>query len=493
MEDIFIADVIAQWVFVLCFAYYCTTNLQWYNYSFKRVIFMHHRHIWHICYFILPLIAYIGVFFIPRPMGNYALIIGSLIYALLILVWAMKLDKKLNLTPRVVRFFVILLIFMAFNESLCFILNVDSALLDLMPLIFALFISRIYENVLLNRYIVIANEKLNIMSRLIIIGVTGSYGKTSIKNFLAQILREKYRVYATPRSVNTHTGIVADINANLDYTTEIYVAEAGARLRGDIAQIAEFLNPHYAVIGEIGEQHLEYFKNLDNIVETKFELLQSKRLKKAFVLKENPKPQQLDSHTAKKIVPFPEDVRNIDATLSGTHFELFIKGEWHRFETMVLGRFNVFNLSAAIYMGVELGLRVEDIQKAVKRIEPIPHRLNKIETNQKIIIDDSFNGNLKGMKEAIRLVSLYEGRKIIVTPGIVESTKEANIELAKAIDGVFDIAIITGELNSKILSSHIHSTQRIVLKDKSSLEDMLKSCSHPHDLVLFSNDAPSYI
>ena len=136
---------------------------------------------------------------------------------------------------------------------------------------------------------------------------------------------------------------------------------------------------------------------------------------------------------------------------------------------------------------------MEEIQRAVKRIEPIPHRLNKIQTNQKLIIDDGFNGNLKGMQEAIRLASLYQGRKIIVTPGIVESTQEANIALARSIDEVFDIAIITGELNSKILSSHIHNTQKIILKDKSMLEDMLKSCSQPNDLVLFSNDAPSYI
>ena len=258
------------------------------------------------------------------------------------------------------KFFVIFFIFMTLNESLCYVLDIESGLLDLMPLIFASVISKIYENVLLNRYIALAKEKLDIMSRLIVIGVTGSYGKTSMKNFLTQILKEKYRVYATPRSVNTHTGIVADINNNLDYTTEIYIAEAGARLKGDIALISEFINPHYAVVGEVGEQHLEYFKSLENIVETKFELLQSKRLKKAFVFKDNPKPQNLENSLAKKITYFPENVRNVEATLDGTSFELFIKNEWHRFETMVLGQFNVVNLSAAIYMGIELGLRVDE-------------------------------------------------------------------------------------------------------------------------------------
>ncbi|WP_273214892.1 Mur ligase family protein [Helicobacter japonicus] len=489
-----LVDMLAQWVFVGCVAFYIATNLQWYNYSLKRVVFMHHKYMWHIYYFVTPLIVYIGIFFIPHPVGDYVLIGLSAIYAVMILVWHLKLDKKLNATKRIVRFFVVLFIFMVFNETLCYNLGVESTLLDLMPLVFAFITSRIYERVLLNRFIALANEKLEVMSRLLIICVTGSYGKTSIKNFLEQILKEKYRVYATPRSVNTHTGIVADINTNLEYITEIYIAEAGARCKGDIALISQFLNPHYSVIGEIGEQHIEYFKTLDNIVETKFELLESSRLKKAFVFKDNPKPSHIEPSTMKKIQYFPENVRNIEANLDGTSFELFIKDEWYRFETMVLGRFNVVNLSAAIYVGVELGLRIEDMQKATKRIEPIPHRLHKIEANEKLILDDSFNGNLKGMKEAIRLSSLYNGRKIIVTPGIVESTPEANIELAQAIDEVFDIAIITGELNSKILREHIHRAQILILKDKAAaLEDMLKSCTQPHDLVLFSNDAPSYI
>lgn len=492
MENIAIFDIISQWIFVFCLAYYVVTNLQWYNYSIKRVILNHHKYAWHIYYVILPFVIYFLAFFIPHPMGDYMLIVISAVYALAILIWAVKLDKKLKFTQRVVRFFVILSLFMTLNESLCYILDIGSTLLDLMPLVFALLIAQLYENVLLSRYVALAKEKLDIMSGLMIISVTGSYGKTSMKNFLAQILKEKYRVYATPRSVNTYTGILADINENLDYTTEIYITEAGARLKGDISLIAQFLNPHYAVIGEIGEQHLEYFKSLENIVETKFELLESKRLKRAFIFKENPMPEGIEL-SRKKIVHFPDNVRNIDADLSGTRFELLIGKEWYRFETMVLGSFNVANMSAAIYVGIELGLRVEDMQKAIKRIEPIPHRLNKIETHQKFILDDSFNGNLNGMKEAIRLSSLYNGRKIIVTPGIVESTAEANIELAKAIDKVFDIAIITGDLNSKILSSHINNTQKIILKDKGMLEDMLKSCSLPNDLVLFSNDAPSYI
>lgn len=493
MDNLVIIDAIAQWVFILALVYYGITNLQWYSYSFRRVILMHHKCSWHFYYFILPLGIYIGAFFINHPLSDYALIALSAIYLVCIIIWAIKLDKRLKFTARVVKFYVIFFIFMILNESLCYLLEVSSRLLDLLSLVFASIISKIYEQVLLNRFIAVAREKLDMMSHLVIIGVTGSFGKTSMKNFIAQVLKEKYRVYSTPRSVNTYTGIVADINTNLTHTTEVYIIEAGARLKGDIALIGEFLNPHYAVIGEIGEQHLEYFETLENIVETKFELLQSHRLKKAFVFRDNPEPKELESSLKKRIIPYPEAIQNIHADLKGTSFELNIANKWHKFESMVLGGFNASNLSAAIYIGLELGLNIEEIQKAIRRIEPIPHRLHKLEANEKFILDDSFNGNIKGMKEAIRLSSLYKGRRIIVTPGIVEGNDDLNIELAAAIDKVFDIVIITGSLNAKVLSQNIHHTQKIILKDKAMLQDMLKSCSKPNDLVLFSNDAPNYI
>lgn len=140
-----------------------------------------------------------------------------------------------------------------------------------------------------------------------------------------------------------------------------------------------------------------------------------------------------------------------------------------------------------------MGVSEEHLIKRVQKLEPINHRLSKITVNEKIILDDSYNGNLDGMLEAIRLSSLHKGKKIIVTPGLVESSKEANIQLAEAISEVFDLAIITGELNSKLLRKHILKPQKIVLKDKSHIEHILKTTTDSGNLILFANDAPSYI
>lgn len=482
--------IVARFLLSFELAYYLITLLQWYNYSFYRIIFMHHKFMWHICFFLLPLT--LSVMLQILEFKEYVVVVAvGLLIALI--AWRLKQDKPLKVTKRVQRFFVLCFIFVLLDEGLGILFETSNPFVHILPLLFAVVISNLYERVLLKQYKQIAKDKLEIMNRLKIIAITASFGKTSIKNFLFQILSTHFSVYATPRSVNTLTGIVADINENLDYTADIYIAEAGARLRGDIDEIAQFLQPQYAIIGEVGAQHLEYFKTLENITNTKFELLNSSRLHKAFVFEQNAMPKDLDSQKSKLLSFYPTGCRNVHATLEGTSFELEYKGQWYAFSTQILGAFNVANIAAAVSMALELGMRMSDIQHSVSKFEPVPHRLQKILTNQKLILDDSFNGNLKGMLEAARLASLYEGRKVVVTPGIVESNTESNIELARYFDEIFDIVIITGTLNAKIFSKNISKAQKIILHSKESLESMLKACTLPGDLILFSNDAPNFI
>ncbi|PAV00028.1 UDP-MurNac-pentapeptide presynthetase MurF [Helicobacter sp. TUL] len=482
--------IVARFLLNFEFAYYLITLLQWYNYSLYRIIFMHHKFMWHIWFFLLPLSLATAL-----QIQGYTEYVMLIAIALLIAlgIWRFKQDKPLKFTKRVQRFFALCLLFVLLDEGLGILFETSNPFMNLLPLVFALVVSNLYERVLLKQYRQIAKDKLEVMSRLKIIAITASFGKTSIKNFLQQILSTHFSVYATPRSVNTLTGIIADVNENLDYSADIYLAEAGARLKGDIDEITQFLQPQYTIIGEVGAQHLEYFKTLENITNTKFEILNSSRLRKAFVFEQNTLPKDLDSQKKKLISFYPTGCRNVKATLEGTSFELEYKGNWYPFHTQILGAFNVGNIAAAVSMALELGMRMSDIQHSVSKFEPVPHRLQKILTNQKLILDDSFNGNLKGMLEAARLASLYEGRKVVVTPGIVESNQESNIELARYFDEVFDIVIITGTLNAKIFSKHIVKAQKIILHSKESLEGMLKACTLPGDLILFSNDAPNFI
>ncbi len=480
LETLELFKAISRWLFLLSLGYYLLTNLQWYSYKLTRVLFKHHKWRWHIFYFFMPLLF----FFV---LGEYFYIYLYVAHLPGIVIWARKLDKPLVFTGRVRRFFIVYVGFVVFGELLC-VSNECDKILILLPIVFTLLFTSILEKVLLNRYARAAKDKLASMSGLIIIAITGSYGKTSLKNFLAQILEGTFKVHASPRSVNTFAGIVADINKDLSPLCDVYIAEAGAREPGDIREIGALLEHHYGIIGKIGEAHLEYFKDIETIRKTKFELATSSpRLRKLFCYEGN-LPYEGVGATA-----FPTKTRNIKATLEGTSFELFMRGEFYPFETEVLGAFNVINLSAAIMLAHTMGIALDKIQRQVARIKPIPHRLQKIEANGKLILDDSFNGNLEGMLEAIRLASLYHGRKVIVTPGLVESSEQANEEIAKAIDRTFDIAILTGELNLKMLSLLIKKPQKLIVKEKSALEEVLKAATREGDLILFANDAPSYI
>lgn len=479
----FLIDIL----FFFSLAYYLMNILQWYNYSLIRAVSKHHKKRWHFLCFILPALIY-GV------CGSYGwmkafYIAFFVIYLPCFLYWVSHLDKPLKWTGRVWRFFGVFLMLVSIHIGLQILYGRD-VYSFISPFVFSLLFSNMFEFFLFNRYKKIAQEKIASMRQCRVILITASYGKTSIKNYLTQILKARYLVHATPRSVNTFKGIVADINGELDRRSDFYIVEAGARQKGDIAEIARFLNPQYIIIGKIGPQHLEYFGSMEKIIETKFEAFDSNRLGYALIERDNPISQEISHHQA---LHLSGELRNITASLHGTTFELNVGGEWHCFKTSVLGSFNAHNIALCIEMAHQIGMGINEITNRTRRIEGVAHRLSKTHINGKLILDDSFNGNIEGMKEAIRISSEYEKRKVIVTPGVIESTEEINIELAQEIDRVFDVAIITGELNAKILSEHIKKAQKIILKDKTRIEDTLKTCIREGDLVLFANDAPNHI
>jgi len=355
------------------------------------------------------------------------------------------------------------------------------------PLIATFIITYFLEKALLKKYTDMAVEKLASMKNLRIIAITASYGKTSIKNFIAHLLGGSFRVYATPRSINTITGIIKDINSSLPIDSEFYIVEAGARQKGDIKEISDLVCHQYAVVGKVGGAHIEYFKTLKNIRDTKLELLSSTRLIKAYIYKDLEVPKDVYEER------FPGNIIEKRADLEGLEFLVKFQDSYVEFKSSILGRFNIDNLYVAIKVAFDMGVDVETIKRRVAELKPTPHRLQKIEAGGKIIIDDSFNGNLEGMLEGCRLASLHTGRKVIVTPGLVESDEESNKQLAEAIDKSFDLAIITGDLNSAILSQNISKPAKVILKEKSNLEEVLKAYTFKGDLILFANDAPNFI
>jgi len=474
-------NIIVHIILIMSLGWYLITNLQWYNYKLERVVLKHHKWQWHITYFVSPAILF---YLIPVPF--YAIYI-FLIYMSTFVLWNKKLDRPVVLTSRVKRFLGILLFSTFAITALCLSSPKCTSVFIFTPLIMAYGISTLLEKILFISFKHKGKQRVKSIAGLRTIAITASFGKTSIKNYLFHVLKKKYKVYKTPRSVNTIAGIVLDVNRDLPLDTQIYIAEAGARVSGDIEEIAMFLEPQICVIGSVGEQHIEYFKTLDNIIHTKMELLKSPRMEMGFVHKSVP---MKDYST---ITKFPNNLHITKSNLEGIWFDVEIAGNIEHFHAPILGSFNAINLTAVILVSHYLGMSIDEIKIALTTLPQVEHRLQKIEAGGKLIIDDSFNGNLEGMLEAVNICSSYNGRKVIITPGLVESTDEANMLLAKAINETFDYVILTGSLNTTLLSDNIDKEKIYILKDKSQMESALLKYTKIGDLVLFANDAPNFI
>lgn len=480
MEYTQIVAFLTNVIFVMTLGWYLITNLQWYDYKIERVVLRHHKTWWHLVYFIIPFIAYYAT-------GEFFWIFFYFAVLPSIVLWHRKLDKKLVLTWRVKRFLILLLALTLFQDVLCTLKEACQIYGVFMPLMVSYLGSWAIERFLFEAYKKQAKRKIASMKDLTIVCVTGSYGKTSMKNFIAQVLGQKYTVYATPRSVNTLGGIIRDVNESLPSDTQIYICEAGAREVGDIYAISQLLHPQIVVVGKVGPQHLEYFKTLERIKQTKLEIVHSDRLKRAFI------HTSVTDEPHEKVTFFGDDIQNLAATLEGTDFDLHLDGETFHFHTSVLGGFQTININAAILIAREMGMSASEIVEAVASLKSVEHRLERIDAGGKIILDDGYNGNIDGMLEGVRLCSLHEGRKVIVTPGLVESTPELNSQLISAINGVFDIAIITGQLNAVQFEKELKVHQVIKLADKSQMVKVLGEVTRAGDIILFANDAPNFI
>ena len=474
-------NIITHIVLIMSLGWYLITNLQWYNYKLERVILKHHKWQWHITYFTAPIVLF---YIIPE---FYYAIYFFLLYMTSFVLWNKKLDRPLVLTSRVKRFLAVLLVITFIMTALCLSSPDCTNIFIFAPLILTYAISTLMEKMFFISFKHKAKQRFQSINGLKTVAITASFGKTSIKNYLYHVLKKKYKTYKTPRSVNTIGGIVLDVNKDLPLDTQIYIAEAGARVQGDIEEIAMFLEPEICVIGSVGEQHIEYFKTLDNIIHTKMELLKSPKMKMGFVhesvpIKEYP-----------SIIKYPNNLHIVKSNLDGIWFDVEINGKIEHFHAPILGNFNAINLTAVILVSHHLGMSIDEIKVALTTLPQVEHRLQKIEAGGKIIIDDSFNGNLEGMLEAVNICSTYSGRKVIITPGLVESTDEANILLAKQINENFDFVILTGSLNTHLFSANIDKEKVYILKDKSLMEATLSKTTKAGDLILFANDAPNFI
>lgn len=352
-------------------------------------------------------------------------------------------------------------------------------------------IAKIYEVPHNKSYIRAAKKKMA-GANLTVVGITGSYGKTSTKQILGRILSKKFRVLSTPRSHNTPLGLALTINSNDLKNYDVFIAEMGARHLGDIAELCEFCPPDYSVITGICPQHLESFKTEDNIVRAKGEILSGTKIQAVIA------PDCYNSfsgYTCKKVSA--DCVSNIVCTCAGTEFILTLGGQSKAVKTKLLGEHAAHNVALAACLAFELGMSLNEIAAAVEELDYIEHRLQLIQTNGVNILDDGYNSNVKGAAAALEVLRTFEGRKIVITPGLVELgilEESENYELGKKLVGL-DTVILVGDtliapvrkgyLDSGGDSKNLHTVPTLF-----AAQDMLKGILQSGDTVLFLNDLP---
>ena len=318
-------------------------------------------------------------------------------------------------------------------------------------------------------YINDAKKTLKNHSNLKVIGITGSYGKTTTKFILTRILSEKFNVVCTPQSFNTPMGVVRTVREMLKPQTEIFVCEMGAKNVGDIKEICDIVKPDYGMITSVGAQHLETFKTVDNVFTTKFELADAVKLKngKTFV---NVDSKEIKDRIKKcdYIVYGTNDscqykAENITYGRYGSEFEVNLGGENIKLNSRLLGLHSIINITGAAAIAHSLGVSNEEIKFAVASLKPYEHRLEmKPSVNGSVMIDDAYNANPEGSVEAVRVLGSFDGmKKVIITPGLIElgdKEYECNRTLGLEAGKICDIIILVGKNRSKPLADGVNST-----------------------------------
>jgi UDP-N-acetylmuramoyl-tripeptide--D-alanyl-D-alanine ligase len=345
-----------------------------------------------------------------------------------------------------------------------------------------------------------------------VIGITGSYGKTSTKYLLERLLADHRKVVKTPLSYNTLMGVCRVINENLQADCEVFIAEMGAYRRGDIKELCDFVRPSIGILTAIGPQHLERFKTIDNVQATKYELIEALPPSGVAIFNNDDlRCRALAGRTTHlRVVRYgldtngqtldlwAEDVTMGPAGLSFTMADT--SGRRVEVRTVLLGRHNVLNILGASCAAVAIGVGLEDLAKAIQELPSVPHRLQLIDSGSGVtVIDDSYNANPIGAMEALEVLGCFtSGQRILVTPGMVElGPLEAhlNAELGAKAAAVCDYVVLVGVERTKPLVAGLQGrnfpAEKIrVVRDLKGATIVLPTIVKAGDTVLFENDLP---
>lgn len=420
-----------------------------------------------------------------------------------------KAKKKLSFTPRVKRivvetvlvFLILLVLNSVYFPNYNYILGYISIMLVPLILLFVDYTQKPLNEYINNGFINEAKDILKENPNLLVIGITGSYGKTSMKYFLAEFLSTKYNVLKTPGNFNTTLGVVRTVREQLKSTHEIFVCEMGATKPNDIKEICDLVHPKHGIITSIGPQHLESFKTIETVIQTKYELARALPDDgKLFLNFDNEYIKKYKSgHDPITYGCLTDDLDYQAKDIKTNSEGLSFKVKNVKFTTKLIGNHNITNIVGALAVADKLGIKIKDLVETVRRLEPVPHRLELKNQGNRIIIDDAYNSNPLGAASALDAISGFKEIKVIITPGMVElGTKEDeyNYQFGKQIAEVCDYVILVNENQTKsifkgLIDSKYSKSKIFICK---TIEDAFKQLkvleSEGKLVVLLENDLP---
>lgn len=353
-----------------------------------------------------------------------------------------------------------------------------------------------------------AKAKIEARPKLIKIGITGSYGKTSTKFLLGTLLKEKYNVLVPPSSYNTPMGLTRVIREQLEDGHQVFIAEMGAKHIGDIRELVELVHPKYGIVTSVGPQHLETFGSLENVYKTKYELIEGLPSDGvAFFPDDGSLTRRMYDETkiAKRLFSVEKGEADVWAEdmktdASGCQFTLHLPdGSFFTAKTRLLGKHNIQNLLGCVAIAYELGLTPEELKRGMEKVEPVEHRLQLIPTNNGVtVIDDAFNANPVGAARAMEVLEEFPGRKIVVTPGMVELgavEEQENRAFGRRMAQAADLVFLVGEKHTRpilegLLEEGFKKEAVQVHPTLAAATAAMGRILRAGDVVLFENDLP---
>lgn len=428
-----------------------------------------------------------------------------------------KLTSKLILVTATALILLLTTAFLLTSKSLALflLLSIFLSYFFFIFLTLALYLITPIDTIIKSAILFFAKTKVEKYPNLKIIGIAGSFGKTTFKEMLSIILAEKYKVLKTPKNINTPLGIARVILKNLTETTEILIVEMGEYYKGDIASICHLTPPDISVITGINEAHLEKMGSLQTTISTIFEIAENTKENGIVMMNADSQPvlEHYQKYTDSKKTIFYSSGKN---ELSDFHveninlhedsyqssFDLYDKNTLiDTFNVNLLGEYAIGDFNGCLQIARELSVTINQIKKGLEQMKPVEHRLQPIHNKNTdvLVIDDSYNGNPNGVEEAIKVLAKFKKRrKLYLTPGLVETgerKREIHYNIGKRLSDVADVVVlIKNSVTPYIaegLKDHEFDDKKIIwFTTAQDAHNAIKDIVRTNDVILFQNDWP---